>query len=291
MLSDEQVRFYREQGYVQLRGAIPPDLLRALTDEVEHIAARAPFLAEHDDDIELDEGHTAASPRIQRLKAPHRKPFFRDWLQRSGILENAAQLIGPNMRLHSSKINMKAAGGGSPVNWHQDWGFYPHTNDDILAVGVLLDDVDADNAPTMVLPGTHTGPVYDHHTGAPHFTGSVDLAANGFDAKDAVKLTGPAGSYSLHHVRLLHGSDWNRSGRQRRVLFYELTAADAWPLVGTYSPFTDLEEYNSRMVAGEPTIEPRVVPGPIRAPQPKPPVIASIFEIQRQMAECQRKTG
>ena len=46
------------------------------------------------------------------------------------------------MRLHGSKLNMKAPKYGSPVEWHQDWAFYPHTNDDILAIGVMLDDVE-----------------------------------------------------------------------------------------------------------------------------------------------------
>lgn len=282
MFDDDDVARYRDRGYLLAERCIAPDLLAELTAEVERIASRACTMTEHDDDIELDVGHTPRSPRIQRIKAPHRKPFFRDWLARSGILENAARLIGPDMRLHSSKINMKAGGGGSEIAWHQDWGFYPHTNDDILAAAVMLDDVGLDNAPLMVFPGTHTGPTFDHHSGNPHFVGSVDLAAEGLDMRDAVSLTAPAGSVSYHHVRLLHGSGVNRSGRPRRILFFELTAADAWPLCGTYSPFTDLEEYDARLVAGRPTIAPRVVACPIRVPQPKPPTIASIFEIQRQ---------
>jgi hypothetical protein len=36
---------------------------------------------------------------------------------------------------------------GSPVEWHQDWAFYPHTNDDVLATGIYLDDCDLDNGP------------------------------------------------------------------------------------------------------------------------------------------------
>ena len=46
-----------------------------------------------------------------------------------------------NILLKSSKLNTKFEKGGSAVEWHQDWAFYPHTNDDVLAVGVMLDDV------------------------------------------------------------------------------------------------------------------------------------------------------
>ena len=58
---------------------------------------------------------------------------------------------------------MKSAQYGSPVEWHQDWAFYPHTNDDVLAIGVLLDDCDLANGPMLVTPGTHNREVWNHH--------------------------------------------------------------------------------------------------------------------------------
>jgi len=42
---------------------------------------------------------------------------------------------------------------------HQDAAFYPHSNDDVLAVGLLLDDATADNGALAVLPGSHRGPM------------------------------------------------------------------------------------------------------------------------------------
>ena len=71
---------------------------------------------------------------------------------------------------------MKAAHYGSPVEWHQDWAFYPHTNDDILAIGVMLDDTDLENGPLMVVPGSHKGPVWNHHGEDGRFAGLVDPA-------------------------------------------------------------------------------------------------------------------
>ena len=63
---------------------------------------------------------------------------------------------------------MKNPRSGSPVQWHQDWAFYPHTNDDLLAVGIALDDMRIENSCMMVVPGSHTGPVYDHHQDGDH---------------------------------------------------------------------------------------------------------------------------
>ena len=62
-----------------------------------------------------------------------------------------------------NKINIKAPEYGAAVEWHQDWAFYPHANDDLLAIGVALDDCEEENGPLMVIPGSHKGPIYDHH--------------------------------------------------------------------------------------------------------------------------------
>ena len=55
---------------------------------------------------------------------------------------------GRGVRQQGDKLNMKSPGVGSPVQWHQDWAFYPHTNDDILAVGLAIDDTTIENGAT-----------------------------------------------------------------------------------------------------------------------------------------------
>ena len=57
------------------------------------------------------------------------------------ILEIVEQLIGKGLRTNGNKLNMKPPSKGSAVEWHQDWAFYPHTNDDVLAVGIAIDDM------------------------------------------------------------------------------------------------------------------------------------------------------
>jgi hypothetical protein len=99
--------------------------------------------------------------------------------------------------------------------------------------------------------------------------------------KDAVTLTGPAGSISIHHARIVHGSAPNRSVRDRRLLFYEMMAADAFPVMGSMTSFESLDDYNNKMLCGSPTIEPRLEPVPVRIPLPPPAVKGSIYEIQK----------
>jgi ectoine hydroxylase-related dioxygenase (phytanoyl-CoA dioxygenase family) len=88
-------------------------------------------------------------------------------------------------------------------------------------------------------------------------------------------LTGPAGSVTIHHARLIHGSAPNRSSRNRRMMFIPYTAADAWPLLGL-----SWEAYCAEIVRGRPTKEPRMEALPVRMPYPAPSKAGSLFEIQ-----------
>ena len=98
---------------------------------------------------------------------------------------------------------------------------------------------------------------------------------------DAVELTGPAGSISIHHGRIVHGSAQNTSNRSRRILFFEMMAADAFPIMGSLTSWAGIEDYDTRMLCGEPTLTPRLKDIPIRIPQPQPDVPVSIYEIQK----------
>src|SRR5262249_61664573 len=95
-------------------------------------------------------GPRRAEPKVRRIKSPHKvHPAFDAVVRRPAVMEILTLLLGPAVRLHSSKLNMKAAVYGSPVEWHQDWAFYPHTNDDVLAAGRVLDGIGLENGPLL----------------------------------------------------------------------------------------------------------------------------------------------
>ena len=283
MLTEQQVEFYRTQGYLVVENLFTAEELVPVNRVIEEFIERGKTLTESDDAIDLEETHTLERPRIRRIKNPDQHhSVFRDFVRHPKYVAVATQLLGPNVRLHFSKLNLKLGGFGAAVQWHQDWAFYPHTNDDVLVSGVLLDDMVEDNGPLLVMPGTHKGPIFDHHNDG-YFVGAFDTEKSGLDFSKAVKLTAPAGSLAVFSARIVHGSDLNRSELPRRVLYYELTAADAWPLAGIYSTslIPDLETYNKRMVAGEPTLEPRLEKVPVRIPLPIPEGPQGIYNVQK----------
>jgi ectoine hydroxylase-related dioxygenase (phytanoyl-CoA dioxygenase family) len=244
--------------------------------EMARILEGARAVTTHTDMYDLEPGHRADHPRVRRVKTPHRFfPVFERLMRHPTLVAVVQDLLGPAVRLHSSKINLKSPRYGSPVEWHQDWAFYPHTNDDLLAVGVMLDDCTGDNGPLLVVPGSHRGPTFDHHAEG-YFCGAIDPVLIGDEIARAVPLTGRAGAMSFHHVRLVHGSAQNVSSLPRTLLLYEYGAADAWPLMGV----PDLADFDARMITGEPTIEPRVAAAPVRMPLPPARRQGSIYENQ-----------
>ena len=277
MLTPAQVDFYAENGYLMAPDALDASEVALLRSTVDEIVAGAAKVTAHTDLYDLEDGHTPQRPKVRRLKSPHKHfDYFNQLVRNPRLTAILAALIGPNIRLHGAKLNMKSAGYGAPVEWHQDWAFYPHTNDDVLATGILLDDCTEENGPMLMIPGSHRGRLYDHHSDGA-FCGAITGELNQIDFSKAVPMTGKAGSMSIHHARTLHGSAQNRSSQDRRLLLFEYTAADAFPLVG----ISDFDEFNNRIVLGSPTVEARVRPAPIRMPLPPAKSQGSIYENQR----------
>lgn len=281
ILTDDQIRSYKDTGYLVLERHLPDEILGGIRAEITRFEQEARGMIASNDRLDLEDSHTPDKPRLRRIKLPHRiSDFMRELMYSDHILAPARDLIGPDLRLHTSKLNMKSAGYGAAVEWHQDYAFYPHTNDDILAIGVIIDDMESVNGPLMVYPGSHKGPVYDHHVDGV-FAGAFIPEDVGLNPGDAVELKGPAGSISIHHGRIVHGSALNTSDRSRRILFYEMMAADAFPIMGSMTNWDGIEDYDTRMLCGNPTLNPRLKDIPVRIPQPQPDVPISIYEIQK----------
>lgn len=278
MLSRAAIEEYREVGAIvvpDVLGAVEISELRHATDG---LIAAARGLTDHTDIYDLEDSHTPDVPRVRRIKAPHlHHPAFARVVRHPGILAVLTDLWGPDIRFDTAKLNMKSAGFGAAVEWHQDWAFYPHTNDDLAAVGVMMDDMALENGPLMIVPGSHRGPVFDHHAEGV-FCGAMDPAHKEVDFARAVPLTGKAGAITVHHVRTVHGSAPNLSKRDRRLLLFQFRAADAWPLLGFPA---GIDAFDQLMVAGRPTLAPRLAAVPVRLPLPPAAHQGSIYENQK----------
>ena len=295
MITKDQVNSYNEKGYLIIENAIPSDKLKELQKVTNEFVKKSRDVKENDEIFDISDDHTSDNPKLRRLKNPHQiHKTYEDITKDNCILDIVSQLIGNNLRRDHTKLNFKAANGGEAIEWHQDWAFYPHTNDNILEVGIFLDDCREENGPLMAVPGSHLGPLDDHHHNG-YFIGAVDPAKSNYDLNTAETFLAKAGAISLHHVRSLHGSKKNNSDISRRMLFIGYTASDAWPLKGILdlglkatsgeSDFVKniYQVYSNNIVKGEPCLEARVETNPIKMPYPPAPSIGSIFENQKEV--------
>jgi phytanoyl-CoA hydroxylase len=271
-LTAEQIATYQERGYLAVNDVLTPNEMQELREVTDEFIEHSRAVTRSDDVFDLEPDHTADRPRLRRLKDPERQHETYDRVLRNkNILAIVSQLIGQSLYVFGSKLNIKESEGGSPVEWHQDWAFFPHTNDSSLALGVPLDDMSLENGCLMVVPGSHTGPILDHHQDGV-FVGAVDPV--GFEAK-AVPIELRAGGISMHHVRTLHGSAPNLSSRPRRLLLFQYVATDAWPLVEG----TTWDSIKDRVITGTLSATPRMEAVPVRLPYPRLPH-GSIFDVQ-----------
>ncbi len=280
MLTQAEIETYREIGAIVVPDVLSAEEVAELSRVTDGFVAGARGLSDHNDIYDLEDSHTPEAPRVRRIKAPHQHhPAYARLVRHPRIIAVLQDLWGPDIRFDTAKLNMKSAGFGAAVEWHQDWAFYPHTNDDLAAVGVMMDDMELANGPLLIVPGSHRGPVFDHHAGGV-FCGAMDPARGEVDFSSAIPLTGKAGSITVHHVRAVHGSAPNSSTRDRRLLLFQFRASDAWPLLGFPA---GIAAFDALMVAGRPTLEPRLAAVPVRLPLPPATHQGSIYENQKGM--------
>lgn len=280
-LTEEQRSFFWDNGYLVVENAVTPEQLAALRGD---FAAWVDESREHDDSygetidgrarFDLEPGHSAQAPALRRISSPIEvSDSYKDVATNSVMVDAVADLIGPNVKLHHTKINSKLPGAATAVKWHQDFPFTPHSNDDLVTALLMVDEVTDTNGPLEILAGSHEGELHSlWHDG--EFTGYIDDAVATQSKANATVCTGPAGAVCLMHTRLLHGSTPNQSDHPRTLFISVYSAEDAVPLAPNPLPTT----FEGLLVRGERTN--RIRSTVFEVEQPEYPKAASFFNQQ-----------
>ena len=282
VLSSEQREFYFENGYLLLESIVSDEWverMRAVTDEW---VDRSRALSVSDAVFDLEPGHCADAPRLRRLSSPV-VVDERYWAFTSESIlgDIVADLVGPDVKFHHSKLNFKWAQGGEEVRWHQDIQFWPHTNYSPLTVGTYLHDVGPEQGPLGVIPGSHRGELFDEYNDRDQWVGCIsDADLERVDLDRATYLTGPAGSVTIHNCRTIHGSKPNTADVGRPLLLNTFSSADAFPY--TFNPLGS--PYAGVCVRGKPARYARHDPRPCQIPPDWSGGYTSIFALQQEEA-------
>jgi non-haem Fe2+, alpha-ketoglutarate-dependent halogenase len=133
------------------------------------------------------------------------------------VLDAVEGIVGPDILVWGTSFFIKEPRNASFVSWHQDltyWGLEPA---EIVTAWIALSESASENGAMRVIPSTHTMEVVPHKdTFAPD-----NLLSRGqevsveVDEAEAVTLELAPGEMSLHHVKLIHGSEPNPSAKRR----------------------------------------------------------------------------
>lgn len=237
MLTADQIVFFQTNGYLVVEDVVTGDQLAGLrrdfaawVEDSRHYDAAYGETIDGRARFDVEPGHCAETPALRRVSSPPEiSDAYYEAMASSLMVEAVADLIGPNVKLHHAKVNSKLPRTATKVEWHQDFPFTPHSNDDLITALLMVDEVTDENGPLEVVPGSHKGALESLWHGG-RFTGAVDHATTERCIASAVRCTGKAGSVCLMHTRLLHGSAPNQSDRPRTLYIVVYSAEDAVPL-------------------------------------------------------------
>jgi hypothetical protein len=239
-LSDDQARFFKENGYLAGLRILHEQEIERLREELQVLInpghpGNSLFYEFHS-----NESADPAKVVFHALGAWRIKPGFHDLLWHPAYLIPASQLLGGAVRFWHDQLFCKPAHHGGVVAWHQDYSYWTRTTPLAhLTCWIGLDDTTRDNGCVRYVPGSHLWPDLPI-TG---LTGDMDAIQSVLTDEQKARFKPVAielkkGECTFHHPRMIHGSYGNTTGGQRRATVINVfrdgvrSNSDAPPLEG-----------------------------------------------------------
>ena len=200
LLSPEQVEQYRRDGYVFPISVMPEAEARAIRRKLEAFEAKKGG--------PLDKSY--------RHKSHLLFPFLWDLIHHPRILDAVEDVLGPDLLCWSTSFFTKEPHDPGYVSWHQDATYWGLSSPDVMTAWVALSPSTIEAGAMRVIPGTQHEQVPHKDTFNPEnmLTRGQEVEVD-VDPSKAVDIVLKPGEMSLHHVRIVHGSEPNRSDDRR----------------------------------------------------------------------------
>ena len=202
MLTNEEIRKYKEEGYLVPNFQMPEKDL-----------------------LEIEELHDSLVKKFPKFKnyCPaillHDEKFLK-YCFNEKILNIIEQLIGKNFALWNSSFFAKPALNGYATPWHQDGQYWPIRPLATCSVWLAIDDATSKNGCLKFIKGSHKDKKLKKHkiNKSEKLTLNQELLKSEYIEKNSVDLILKRGQISLHDVYMVHGSEENRSPHSRRAM-------------------------------------------------------------------------
>jgi phytanoyl-CoA hydroxylase len=230
MLSPEQIAFYRENGYLLVKGMFTQEEAAAYRVEGHALIDRVSQNSHVDPTWR---GAREITKIETRLLHCHDVQFycaaFSKLIVDDRLTSAAADIIGsPNVQLHHTKMFIKPPEKGSPFPMHQDCPFFPHERHSMIAAIIHFDDAPEEKGCVRVVPGSHKlGPIAEIEEGN-------HLPLDKYPVETATPCPAEAGDVLFFSYLTIHGSGVNTSSEARTTLLVQMRDPEDRPTVDTH---------------------------------------------------------
>lgn len=231
-MTEQELEFYRENGYVLLRGVLTPAECASMRQELHDLADR--LSQKRSIDATWGSGREAVKSATKTvIKHAHDVQFhiasMAKLLTDDRLTTPASQIIGPNVQLHHNKMFIKPPENGSPFPMHQDQPFFPHDNDSMIAAIVHFDDAPLEKGCVRVVPGSHKLGALQHDP-----EGGWHLPYEDYPVEDATPCPAKAGDILFFSYLTIHGSGINTSDDSRTTVLIQMRDPADPPTIRTH---------------------------------------------------------
>ena len=229
LTADQRAAYFRD-GYLVLPDYVPAAWLKRLRAAMAELIERSRGIAQSDGIYVLEQGHSAADPRLHRISSPQdQHPVFWEFMTDPIMTGLAADVVGPDVKFHHAKLNVKSGKGTQGFGWHQDIPAWPHTDYSPVTIGIYIDGCTPEQGPLTVAAGSHAGPTFSMYDDEGNFVVKIRDKDLGWLKDDTIRrLTGGPGTTLLLNCRAVHGSVPNKSAAARPLLLPVYSSADSF---------------------------------------------------------------
>ncbi len=248
--TEEEVSFYRENGFVEIDNVISQDELEELRMALEEVMAKPPAQS-----VQTSESKDLYYRVLnQRVNTWRDHGIMAKYALHERFAKLARQLTGASgIRLFHDHALLKMPGDSKPTPWHQDLPYWPMDVPEgpvwsgPLSIWLALDDVDERNGCMMFVPTSHTiGKLTGISLVEPQDIFDYAKGSEAAERKPVI-VRMKAGSCTFHNGLTFHYAHSNTTDKPRRVLAV-IYMPDGTIYTGVRHVVTD----DKGLVAGQP---------------------------------------
>ena len=243
MVTQEQLDFYEEKGYLQIEGLLESELLSELQNKSSQLISRlqkdAPLpqkgVLRHAVFREsVPEGANSKDGAVYGvMDLQDHDPIYTKLLFYDPLIMTIKEVLGTSFKLHHTRLISKESelnkniSTGADFGMHQDYPFFPHRDHSTIAAWMPLIDTSRENGALHVVPGSHKlGPI--EHLGSSEK--GFRLNPDEWSLSKGMPINAKAGDVILFNYLVIHGSNQNKSYVRRTSLIYQYNAITDEPL-------------------------------------------------------------